>query len=698
VSGGGESWKTFFDPRGVVVVGASLDVTKLGHGIARNLTQGGFAGFVYLVNPNASGRLFGRRFYASVAEVPDPVDLAVILVRSDLVPGILDACGSRGISAAIVVAGGFRETGPRGAEIEEQCLTVAREHGIRFLGPNCIGTIDTHGGLNTTFLAPPGPAAGDLAFISHSGALCAAVIDWSAGQGFGFSRLVSLGNQADINETEALQMVADDPRTQVVTAYLESLDNGRAFIDQVARMRQPVVVLKVGRQEGGRRAVASHTGAMAGRDDAFRAAFQRAGVVTASTLEAMFDAARTLAWAPLPAGRAVAVLTNAGGPGVAAVDALEHHGLSLAEISVTTRTALGDALPPAAGLDNPIDMLASAGPRDFGRCLQILVEAPEVDALMVVFAPPPMYAAGEVARAVVEVARAASKPILVTVMGERSIGPAVEQLRAARIPDFRFPEPAAAALGVLAGRVETVAAEPQPPVRPDGIETSEAASAVAASQAGWLGPGTAADMLESYGIGVPRGVLVSEAGAAVRAAAGLGGRVALKLVAGDLSHKSDVGGLRLGLAGEGEIRRAYSDLMAVAGELSGSSASVYLQEMVEGFHDLVVGAVRDPQFGPLLMFGSGGIEIEGLGDVEFALAPSTEKELDHLLACTWAGRRLNGYRSIPGGDVEAVKDVMRRVGWLLEDHSDVIEVEINPLRALAEGSGAVALDVRIRIE
>jgi acetyltransferase len=436
---------------------------------------------------------------------------------------------------------------------------------------------------------------------------------------------------------------------------------------------------------------------MAGRDDAYRAAFRRAGIIPAATLEAMFDGARTLAKAPLPGGRAVAVLTNAGGPGVAAVDALEHHGLSLARISGSTRRALKEALPEGASLANPIDMLASASPQDFGRCLAILIGAPEVDSVLVVFPPPPMYETDAVAESLVEVAENSPKPVLVAVMGGRSIGPAVERLRAAHIPEFHFPEPAASALAMLVARAEATAVESTVPTRPAGIRAEAAAAVLMNSPEGWLTPTATTEVLEAYGIPAPPQAVVNGPDEAVHAAGRIGGKVALKLVAAHLPHKSDVGGVRLGLASEDEIRSNYSDLAKVAADVMGP-ATVSVQPMVDGAHDLIVGGVRDPQFGPLLMFGSGGVEIEGLGDVEFVLAPPTENDVDFLLAQTWAGRRLAGYRSIPAGDTDAVKDVMQRIGWLLADHSRVTEVEVNPLRTRSPVFGTVALDVRIRIE
>ena len=328
----------YFAPRGIAVVGASTDPYKLGYGLARNLVQCNYQGVIHFVNPKG-GSLFGRPIYTSVIEVPEPVDLAIILIPAEGVAKVLKECAERGIHAVIVASGGFRETGETGAKLEHELLDIARQSGIRMIGPNCIGLLDTHLPLDATFLPPPGPPPGDVAFISHSGAICAAVIDWARGQGFGLSRLVSLGNQADVNETDVLAPVADDHFTRVLTLYLEGVSDGRKFVQEARKItrRKPIVALKVGRYPAGQRAAASHTGALAGQENAFNAAFRRAGVIRADTSEELFDWARALAWCPLPKGRAIAILTSAGGPGVTAADALEMNGMSLAVLAPETQ-------------------------------------------------------------------------------------------------------------------------------------------------------------------------------------------------------------------------------------------------------------------------------------------------------------------------------------------------------------------------
>ena len=352
-----------FQPKGVVVIGASTSTEKLGYGVARNLFQSGYKGAIHLV-AQKSGKVFGKKIYTSLQEIPDPVELAILIVPTQATSQAIEECGERGIKAAVIVSAGFREVGEEGAKLEQECIEAAQKHGVRLLGPNCIGTIDTHLPLDTTFLQPPMPDQGGIGFISHSGAFAAAIIDWARMQGFGFSRIVSLGNQADVNETDMMPILANDDHTKVIVMYMESISNGKRFVPVASEItkHKPVIALKVGRFEAGQKAAASHTGALAASDIAFDAAFSKSGVLRAETAEQMFDWARALENCPLPKGNKIGILTNAGGPGVIAADSLEHHGLVLAQLADTTLKALSAILPSAANTHNPVDMLASASP------------------------------------------------------------------------------------------------------------------------------------------------------------------------------------------------------------------------------------------------------------------------------------------------------------------------------------------------
>lgn len=691
----------FFAPHGVALVGASTNPMKLGFGLARNLLQSHYRGAIHFVN-TAGGVLLGRPLYTSLAEIPDPVDLAVLLVPAAAAPQALRECAQRGIRAVIIASGGFREVGAEGAALEAECLVIAREHGLRLIGPNCIGLLDTHLPLDTTFLPPPGPTPGDVAFISHSGAICAAVIDWARGQGFGLSRLVSLGNQVDVGETDVLAPVAADPDTRVITLYMEGVQDGRRFIKTARAItrEKPIVALKVGRSLGARQAVASHTGALAGEDSAFTAAFRQAGIIRADTSEELFDWARALAWCPLPHGRRVAVLTNAGGPGVTAIDALDVNKLVVAHLAETTCQQLQEVLPPAANVHNPVDMLAGASPEQYAACLRILLADGGVDSVLVILPPPPMHTAGAVARTLIPLIYSSEKPVVIALMGERLIQEAVEHFRAARVPEYRFPERAAAALAILSERAEYLAGERQEAVRPRNIDDNLAETILCdATSDGFLPPQVVNDLLRAYGIPVPEMGLARTPQEAVQWADRVGYPVVLKIVAPEIVHKSDIGCVRLNLADEAAVREAFQTIMANGRQVQPAAAieGVSVQPMIPTGQEVIIGAVQDPQFGAMIMFGSGGVEVEQLKDVAFALAPLTENEATKMVTQTWAGRRLQGYRHLPPGDQTQTIEALLRLGQLAADWPQLAEIEINPLRVLAPGQGVVAVDARARL-
>ena len=688
-------------PRGVVVVGASRKATKLGYGAARNLVVSGYSGAINFVNPGG-GELFGHPLLPDMASVPDPVDLAVVLVPAPAVPPVLEACGQRGIGAAIIGAGGFRETGAAGAELEARCLGIAKHYGIRVLGPNSIGYLDTHLPIDTSFLPLPGPIPGDIAFLSHSGAICEAVIDWARGQGFGLSRLVSLGNQMDLAEGELLAATVDDSNTRVVAMYLEGVGHGRVFVEQaqIAVQAKPVVAIKVGRSKRGGQAVASHTGALAGEDAAYLAAFRRAGVLRADSSEEMFDWSRALAWCPLPAGRRVAILTNAGGPGAIAVDAIDEVGLEMADLQPASCSALEELLPPEASTANPVDMLASAGPTEYAACLDVLLEDPGVDSVLVILPPPPMTTAAEIVSAMIPQAKVAAKPIVVALMGEELIAHAAQLLRQAKVPDYRFPERAASALRALSRRAEQVGLPPDEPVKIEGLDQAGARRLLEQAvpgRDGFVAPQLASQVLACYGLPVLDEGLAGSVEQAIEAAERVGYPLVLKLASADLPHKTEVGGLVLNIEGPEALRAACRQLEAGAAKagLAAGQFELLLQPMAEAGVELLLGARQDPQFGPLVVFGAGGTETEWLKDISVGLAPLGQREAPALVEATQVSRRLAGWRGQAPLDRPAVIDCLHRLAWLAADLASVIEeVEINPLRVYQQG--CLALDVRLR--
>jgi acetyl coenzyme A synthetase (ADP forming)-like protein len=676
----------FFQPKGVVIIGASTSPEKLGYGVTRNLIQSGYKGAIHLV-AQKSGEVFGKKIHTSLQEIPDPVELAILIIPTQVTPQAIEDCGRRGIQAAVIVSAGFREAGEEGAKLEQECIKVAQKHGVRLLGPNCIGTIDTHSPLDTTFLQPPMPEQGGIGFISHSGAFAAAIIDWARGQGFGFSRIVSLGNQADVNETDMLPMLSNDISTKVIVMYMESISNGKRFVQTASEItkHKPVIALKVGRFEAGQKAAASHTGALAASDTAFDAAFEKAGVLRAETAEQMFDWARALENCPLPKGNKIGILTNAGGPGVIAADSLEHHGLVLAQLADTTLQALSAILPPAANIHNPVDMLASASPSQYAECLNILLQDKGVDGVMVILPPPPMFKAEEVAKTVNEVVSKFEKPVVIALMGLTLVEDARNKFQEMLIPTYPFPERAASALAVLVKR----ALHDRRATMDDGFLVNGLSSIVGLSTD---------ELMQTYGIPAAPIKLAHDEYEAIQIANEFGYPVVMKIASPDIFHKSDVGGVLLNLKDAQSVSAGFIQMVKKIATLFPPIRidGVHIQRQISEGQEVIVGMVRDPQFGPLMMFGSGGVEVEGLKDVAFALGPLEQAEAEGMMRKTWAGRKLKGFRSIPPVDEEAVKDVLIKLSQLAKDHEEIKEIEINPLRVLAKG--AVAVDVRIKFD
>jgi acetyltransferase len=691
----------FFNPRGVVIVGASADPAKLGYFVARNMLRSGYAGSMAFVNLKG-GELFGRPIYRTAAEVPDPVDLAVLIVPAPATPAALTEVAGRGIRAAIISSGGFREAGEEGARLESECLEIACKYNMRLIGPNCIGLIDLHLPIDTSFVTLPPPPKGDLALISQSGAVCGVIMDWAWEQGFGFARLLSLGNQADVTETDMLPGIVEDENTRAITFYIESIRDGRRFVEEAAKAvrRKPLVAMKVGRSLSGQRAAASHTGALAGAEAAYEAAFRRAGVLQAGTIEEMFDWAVALAACPLPRGRRIAILTNAGGPGVIASDVLEANHLALAEFTPETLTGLRALLPSAASLTNPVDILGGATHEMYADCLRLLLADPGVDAVLVILPPPPVDTAELDAEAMIPLIQAASKPVVVALMGGVMIRKAAELFHLARIPEYRFAERAVSALAALARRAEFLGKAEEKPRTWEDIDLQAAQAALKEARPGaFLDPQTAERLMAAYNIPTAPVKLARTEVEAAEIAAGLGFPVVLKVASPDISHKSDVGGVLLNIRTPEEAREGFRTVTERA-RLAKPEAridGVQVQRMVPEGQEVIIGAKRDPQFGPLMMFGSGGVEVEGLKDVAFALAPLLPSDAEGLLERTWAGRKLAGFRSIPPADVGAVKEVIQRLAQLAFDFPEIAEIEINPLRVLAPGEGAVAVDVRVKL-
>lgn len=682
----------FFYPDGVTVIGASSSPSKLSHGVLRNLVTHGYEGGVYPVNPKG-GEILGLTVYPSVADVPDPVDLAVIILPPELSIEALEACGERGIRAAVVVASGFGELGSGGEQREAQLRQVAARYGMRLIGPNCIGVLDTSSRVDTTFLTGM-PRRGGIGFASHSGAICGGTVDWANTVGFGFSRIISLGNQVDVNMADALTSLAADAHTRVAVAYVEGLPHGRQFV-QAARdltREKPLVVVKAGRTPSGARAVASHTGALAGEDRAFEAACHRAGAIQVEDLQELLDAGLALdCWGPL-SGPGIALLTNAGGPGAVGADALDRQGLHLVDLTAETQDRLRGVCPPGAMTDNPIDMLGGAEPEHYRAALEVLAAAPEVDGILAVFVPQALTGPPEVADAVGQAGARAGKPVVCCIYGGQDIHEAARTLHGAGVPHTLTPARAASSLGIL-WRYRRIQArgprEPEPLANVDRKRAQQLIDTKVREGAEVLDAQTGAELAEAYGLSVPSSGLADATDEVVTLADMVGYPVALKRVAPDVVHKSDVGGVVLGLSDATAVREAFDAVV-------GPGERAFVQKMAPPGLEVIVGARRDPQFGPLVMFGLGGVYVEVLADVAFRLAPLSREDAREMVMETAAGKLLRGGRGQPRRDIAAVVETIRRVGQLLDDLPEVFEIDLNPL--IVGEDGAWAVDVRVVLE
>lgn len=689
----------FFRPSGVAVIGASRDPQKLGHGVVRNLQSVKYDGPIYPVNPKED-EILGLKVYRATSEVPDPVDLAVIAVPAKYVPEELKACGKRGIKGAIIISGGFRETGADGLALEVELTKICKEYGIRIIGPNCIGTIDAHTPLNSTFVVGM-PRPGDIAFLSQSGAMAAAVMDWAVGSGVGFSRIVSLGNQTDVASTEMLAQIGRDGKTKVITGYLESIDNGRAFVETATEVAKelPVVILKAGRGASGSKAAMSHTGAMAGDLEAYKAAFRRSGVLWANTMEELFDWGRALAWQPLPKGNRVAILTNAGGPAILAADALEELGMTLAPLTADTKAFLRRRVFAAASVENPVDILAGAGPATYALCLDALLTDETVDAVIVLQAPQDWFEPLSLAEVIGEVANSSlgrQKPILSVIMGLASTSEATQILHRRHIPNYAFPERVGSTLAAMWQRKKWL----------DEVRDQEHAlwgtnlilpTSDFLLTPGWLAPADSELLLNCHQLETPKGGFASTREEAAEIAERVGYPVVMKLVAEGVTHKTDVGGVALNLVTRDDIEREFDAMCSRSDRHSVRMLGVSVQQMVKGSAEIIIGVVRDPQFGPLVMVGLGGTAVELNRDVAFELAPVTPKIAGDMLDRTAAGKLLAGYRGAHPADRTAAIDAIVKLSRLVMEHPEIAEIEINPLIVMPDGHGAVAVDARVRV-
>ena len=685
-------------PKSLAVIGASRVPGKVGYSILSNLIAAGFQGKIFPVNPTAD-EMLGLPCYHDVRDTHQEVDHCIIVVPPKAVMAALESAAAVKAKACTVITAGFKEVGKEGAAKEREMLDFCRKHSIRLLGPNCLGLINTENQMNASFAAQM-PKPGGISVISQSGALCTAILDWAEGRGVGLAKLISIGNKADISETDLLQTLAEDAQTRVIAAYLESITNGPEFIrvaEEVSKYK-PVVILKAGTTAAGGKAASSHTGSLAGADIAYGAAFKRAGIVRAEDFESLFDSATALAMQPLPKGNHIAVITNAGGPGIMAADAVENLGMDLDPITPEIAESIKAQLPAAASVANPIDVLGDADPGRYAMALKAVVNDPKVHGIIVIMTPQAMSNPSATAQAIIEEAHG-DKPVLTCFMGGSQVIDARKAFVQANVPDYPSPERAVAAMKDMVDYAAWLNRPPRIvtrfPVNRHRVERILARQARSGRPE--MGEVEAKEILRAYDFNVLPGQLARSSEEAVFIAERVGYPVAMKIVSPDILHKSDMGGVKLNLAKPSEVRDAFDLMMLRIGRAAPEAQlrGVYVEKMSKPGREVILGMHRDPQFGPMLMFGLGGIFVEVMKDVSFYLAPLTHEEALQMLSSTRSYALLRGARGQAGVDLDSIAGALQRISQLVTDFPHIEEMDINPFIVGEVGTAPVVADARM---
>ena len=694
-------------PRSVAVVGASRKPGSIGQLIFQCLVENGFSGVAYPVNPNADA-VMSVKAYPSVLDVPGEVDLAVIVVPAPLVAKVADECGQKGVRAIIVISDGFKERGPEGAERESELRDIAFGHGMRILGPNCMGIINTDPAvsLNATFskIYPP---RGDVAFLSQSGALGVAILDYAKSLNMGISSFVSVGNRADISANDFLQYWEEDSATRVILLYLESFGNPRKFARIARRVsaKKPIVIVKSGTSPAGLRAASSHTGALATPEVASNALFLQAGMIRVNSLEELFDVATLLSTQPVPKGKRVAIVTNGGGPGILAADACERQGLVLPEFSSDTVKALTPVIRRDISIRNPLDITAGALEKEYEGALKVLANDKSIDAVIVLFIPATMIdptGIEEVTERVASIFQRRQKPLLACFIGQRGIRGHLGS-GGRFVPRYAFPDDAVSALAQAAHYGEWLRKPKGTVAKIRGIkrkrarEVIEGAMPRTAERPFWLSGEEITELLDSYGIDFVNTLTAKTAAEAATYASKLGFPIAVKLASSTITHKSDVGGVVLDLNSESEVERAYNNIRAKLTKIGRAHEmdGVIVQRMVPGGIEAIVGMKHDPSFGPLIMFGLGGVYAELFEDIAVMLHPLTDLDAKELIRSIKMAKLFEGFRGSPPADVVALQDLLLRLSALIEDVPEIAELDFNPVKVMAQGQGYRIVDARV---
>lgn len=696
---------SLFHPRTVAVIGASREEGSVGFSLLANIIDSRFQGVVYPVNPKAQG-ILGIKSHPSVLDIQENIDLAVIIVPAPIVPGVLEECGRKNIKAAIIISAGFKEAGGAGAQLEKQVKDIIDKHGIALVGPNCLGLISTDPvtRMNATF-GTQMPLEGNIAFLSQSGALCVAVLDYAKEANIGFSKFISMGNKAGLTENDLLRYLKDDPKTDVILMYLEDLANGREFMTIAQEITdhptnpKPVLALKAGRTVIGAKAVSSHTGSLAGSDRVYDAIFTQCGVIRGETLDEVFDYVKGFSSQPLPKGRNVAIVTNSGGPGILATDSCINRGMKVNPFSEKTKDRLRNFLPPSVSLNNPLDLIAEAQEKQYEAGLNAILSDRKIHSTMVILTPTAFTHVEEISKAIVRCARKHNKPVVCCFLGVYDVSAGMEILEESGIPTYRFPESAARVLAKMTDFMWWLEKPPTEIARYT-VDRKKAARVLArARKEGrtFLMEHEAYEVLDAYEFPLIEAVLAVDAEHAAAAADSMGYPVVLKIASPDVVHKFDFGGVKLNLQNSTEVREGFRTIVDSVKSKNPHARieGVLVEKMVEKGQEIILGVSNDPQFGPILMFGLGGIYVEALEDVTFRLAPVTKLSAHRMITTTKTFKILDGYRGGPVYDVPAIEECLTRLSQLALDFDAIQELDINPLIVLPEGRGCRIVDARI---
>ena len=694
--------KSFFNPKSLAIVGASRDETKLGFKILKNVIEGKYKGKVYPINPKTT-EILNLKCYPNISSIPEVPELVLIVIPATFVCDVLEESGRKGVKNVIVISAGFKEGGEEGKKREEKLIEIIKKYGIRVIGPNCLGIISTINNLNASF-AVEMPPKGKITFISQSGALGTAILDWACKEEVGLSNFISLGNKADVSEVELIEFFADDVETNVILLYLEGIKDGRKFMEVAKKvvMKKPIIVVKSGITPSGLKAVSSHTGSLAGSEKAFEVAFLQSGVLRAFSVQELFDYALLFSYQPLIDGENIAIVTNAGGPSVMAVDAIEKIGLKLAQLSSETKEKLKSFLPESANINNPVDALGDVSAEKYGQTLEVVIKDSSVNGIIAILTPQAVTQPFQVAENVVNISSKYKKPVVCCFMGGKQIEKGINFLSKNLIPNYSFPERAVSAFSGMVFYKNYLKKRKGEIIKfnVDKEKVKKIFEDFKRKKRFVIGDIESREILSSYGVNTICSFLAKDFQQCKKYIKNIGFPLVMKLVSPDIIHKTDAGGVKIGIKNLKMAEKSFYEIIDSAKKYK-KDAKIYgiqIQKQIEKAVEVIIGVNNDPQFGHILMFGLGGVYVEILKDVSFRIIPITDVDVEEMIYEIKGYKILKGFRNIPECDIESIKEVLLRVSQLCIDFPEIKEMDINPLMVYEKGKGVVSVDVRIALE